>query len=115
MHKLHKGPRVTVVRSDAVLAEAELQFHLKVLSGGRISRPLLETLLEYGTMMGLGQWRSGAWGSFELVDLETVDELPARVRNPAPIRPPVKPEAPQVPVEEDAPTGPGKSNKEKGR
>lgn len=81
------GPRVTLARSDSVLAGAELEFHIKVLEGGQISQGTLEVLLKYGECSGLGQWRSGGLGQFDLIDLETIDELPPKVKNPLPLPP----------------------------
>jgi len=75
-----QGPRVTVTRSDAVLAGATLTFHLKVLDGVGITKPVIESLLQYGEMNGLAQWRSGGWGQFLVAEFEQVDELPERVK-----------------------------------
>lgn len=74
------GPRVTVTRSDVVLAGATLEFHLKVMDGGGFTKAVVESLLQYGEMSGLAQWRSGGFGQFTVVELETVDELPERVK-----------------------------------
>lgn len=71
------GPRVTVTRSDAVLAGATLEFHLKVLDveGAKIPKGCIESLLQYGECSGLGQWRSsGDLGSFKIVDLVEIEE-----------------------------------------
>ena len=54
-----QGPRVTVTRSDTIPAGTELTFELTVLGVGGLSRGLIETVLEYGQLVGLGQWRSG--------------------------------------------------------
>jgi hypothetical protein len=64
-----QGPRVTVTRSDVILAGAEVEFELWALDGGGLSKALLEDILSYGQFMGLGQWRSGGWGRFEIIDL----------------------------------------------
>jgi hypothetical protein len=65
-----QGPRVTVVRSDSVPAGTEVGFTIHVLKGGGITRPLLEMVFSYGNYQGLGQWRSGGYGRFDLVRLE---------------------------------------------
>lgn len=75
-----QGPRVTVTRSDTVLAGATLTFHLKVLDGVGITKPVIESLLQYGDMSGLAQWRSGGWGQFEVTELKLVDELPPKIK-----------------------------------
>src|SRR5262249_758946 len=67
-----QGPRVTVTRSDVVTAGAVIEFDLAVLEGGSITEGLLREVFNYGQFMGLGQWRSGSYGRFELVSLEEV-------------------------------------------
>lgn len=65
-----QGPRVTVVRSDVILSGAEIKFRLDVLPGGKISKKVIETVLEYGQYIGLGQWRTASHGRFEVVKLD---------------------------------------------
>lgn len=67
-----QGPRVTVTRSDVVLAGAVIEFQLHVIKGGSVTRKIIEQVLSYGEYMGLGQWRSGGWGKFTLLELEEV-------------------------------------------
>ncbi len=64
-----QGPRVTVVRSDVILAGAELTCTLRVLSGGGITRGCIEDVLAYGQFIGLGQWRGAGFGRFEVLEL----------------------------------------------
>jgi hypothetical protein len=59
-----KGPRVALVRSDFIAAGTQLAFDLRVLEGGGISVTTLKDVLSYGALMGLGQWRSGGYGTF---------------------------------------------------
>lgn len=81
-----QGPRITVVRSDVILAGARIEFGLTVLRGGGITRGILEDVLSYGEFQGMGQWRTGGWGRFKVVKLEKVggdadaegDEKPAK-------------------------------------
>jgi hypothetical protein len=63
-----QGPRVTVTRSDVVLAGAKIEFYLSVLKskGVNLKPSILMDIFHYGRFQGLGQWRSGGWGSFEL-------------------------------------------------
>ncbi len=63
-----QGPRVTVVRSDVILSGGEISFSLDVLKGGSVSAGIIRDVLDYGQYLGLGQWRSGGWGRFEVVD-----------------------------------------------
>lgn len=62
-----QGPRVTVTRSDVILAGAKINFSLRVLDGGGITAAILRDVLSYGELIGLGQWRSGGWGRFTVV------------------------------------------------
>lgn len=70
-----QGPRVTVVRSDMIPAETELEFTVRVLRGGfgrfRVA-DIVSGLLEYGGLQGLGQWRSGGYGRIEVIKFEPV-------------------------------------------
>jgi hypothetical protein len=59
-----KGPRVALVRSDFIAAGTQLSFELALLDGGGISVGTLKDVLSYGALMGLGQWRSGGYGTF---------------------------------------------------
>src|SRR5581483_2984458 len=61
-----QGPRVALVRSDVVPAGSRIEFQLKVLDQSGIKLPLIKEVLEYGSLMGLGQWRSGGFGRFEV-------------------------------------------------
>lgn len=65
-----QGPRVTVTRSDVIPAGTRIKFKLEVLEGSGITKGCIEKVLSYGKYMGLGQWRSGGYGQFEVVKLE---------------------------------------------
>lgn len=65
-----QGPRVCLARSDVIPAGTKIKFQIEVLDSSGITRSCLETVLEYGRFMGLGQWRSGGHGSFKLLKLE---------------------------------------------
>ena len=68
-----QGPRVTVSASETILPEWELEFNLTLLqnAGTPKSKALtfeaIEAALEYGFINGLGQWRNGQNGRFEVV------------------------------------------------
>jgi hypothetical protein len=66
------GPRVTVVRSDVVKAGAVLEFNVRVLDASGITENCLKEVLEYGELLGLGQWRTGSWGRFKVKELTEV-------------------------------------------
>lgn len=67
-----QGPRVCLARSDYVDAGAELSFTLEVLGVSGITAGCVQEVLSYGRLMGLGQWRSGSFGSFAVTSFEEV-------------------------------------------
>lgn len=58
-----QGPRVTVMRSDLVREDATIDVTIGTLNG-RVPADLIEQLLDYGQLQGLGQWRNGSYGRF---------------------------------------------------
>jgi hypothetical protein len=65
------GPRVTVVRSEVVLAGATFEFTITCLSkkigkgdDAVDAEALIEEWLGYGQMSGFGQWRNASYGRF---------------------------------------------------
>lgn len=58
-----QGPRVGLARSEELPAGTTLTAEFHVLKP-EINESLLRELLDYGEYQGLGQWRSGSWGSF---------------------------------------------------
>lgn len=64
-----QGPRITVVRSDLIPANRQLSFQIHVVRGSGITKNLLLDVLSYGTYQGLGQWRSGGYGRFDVVSV----------------------------------------------
>jgi hypothetical protein len=65
-----QGPRVALTRSDYVAEGTQLEFVLEVLEGSGITENCLKDVLSYGSRLGLGQWRTGSWGTFKIVSLE---------------------------------------------
>jgi hypothetical protein len=65
-----QGPRVTLARSDYMNEETRIKFNIIILDHPEIKESLIDTLLEYGKLMGLGQFRNGEYGSFKLVEPE---------------------------------------------
>lgn len=59
-----QGPRVTVVQSDFVKAGTKIECELVVADSWLIKETMLEKWLEYGELMGLGQFRNGSFGTF---------------------------------------------------
>jgi len=57
------GPRSTIKYID-YLESPKLSFRLNVLDDGIITREILEALLDYGSIHGLGQERSQGWGRY---------------------------------------------------
>lgn len=66
------GPRVALVRSDYIEAGTELEFDVTVLDPSGITEGCLREVLSYGQFLGLGQWRTGSWGSFEVMSVDEV-------------------------------------------
>lgn len=60
-----QGPRVALAASDTAPAGTSMEFRLEVLADKAVTEDLLREWLEYGQYMGLGQWRSGGYGTFE--------------------------------------------------
>lgn len=62
-----QGPRVTLARSDYMAAGLELDFEIRLLAHKEITEDTIMTLLKYGELQGLGQFRNGGYGRFEVV------------------------------------------------
>jgi hypothetical protein len=62
-----QGPRVTLARSDKVSAGKEIEFHICLIPNKEITWDLVDTLLVYGELCGLGQFRNGGYGRFEVL------------------------------------------------
>lgn len=60
-----QGPRVTVVQSDFVKAGTKVECELVVADSWLVNEKMLRKWLEYGELMGLGQFRNGSFGTFE--------------------------------------------------
>lgn len=64
-----KGERISVARSDYMAEGKVLEFVVKIIPNKcGIDVKTIETLLQYGEVCGLGQWRgSGGYGKFKVV------------------------------------------------
>lgn len=69
-----QGPRIAVVRSDVILAGSKINFELHVMKQSRLTPRILQMILSYGMYQGLGQWRSGSWGRFQVNEFQKIDE-----------------------------------------
>lgn len=57
-----QGERVALARSDTCPVGTTMEFGITIL--GAVPEALLREWLDYGALHGLGQWRSGGYGSF---------------------------------------------------
>jgi len=65
------GPRSTIKYID-YLEKPTLKFLLNVLDDGIITREILDSIFEYGSIHGLGQERSQGWGRYTFTITEVV-------------------------------------------
>jgi hypothetical protein len=65
-----QGPRVTLARSDYIAEGTEITFEIGILKHKEITVKLVRQLLDYGALQGLGQFRNGGYGRFEVVRFE---------------------------------------------
>ena len=64
-----QGPRVTLARSDYISAGKEIEFTITLLPHHELRFGIIERLLRHGELMGLGQFRNGGYGRFEVVSI----------------------------------------------
>lgn len=64
-----QGQRVTLARSDYINAGARIEFNLKLLPHKELTMDIIEELLKYGELQGLGQFRNGGYGRFKVVEM----------------------------------------------
>lgn len=62
-----QGPRVTLARSDFIKAGKIIEFEIVLVSHKELKWKVIDELLEYGELMGLGQFRNGGYGRFKVV------------------------------------------------
>lgn len=65
-----QGPRVTLARSDYIKAGKEIEFEIILIPHKEIKEETILTLLKHGELMGLGQFRNGGYGRFEVISVE---------------------------------------------
>lgn len=68
-----QGPRVSLKRSDMLNAGVDITFQIQILPLGKeiTHDKHIEKWLEYGQLCGLGEWRNGGYGRFELLPAES--------------------------------------------
>lgn len=62
-----QGPRVSLARSDYVKEGLEIEFEIELIKNKEITWDIIEKLLSYGKYCGLGQFRNGSYGRFEVL------------------------------------------------
>jgi hypothetical protein len=72
-----QGPRVTIAKSERIPKGAKLEFNLQIMEGSPLTVEALKTLLDYGKITGLGQWRNARNGSFTY-EIEEVTPKPKK-------------------------------------
>jgi len=60
------GPRVSLARSEAMNEGRTLKFQIELIDHKEIKEKTIRTLLDYGSRCGLGQFRTGGFGSFKV-------------------------------------------------
>ena len=65
-----QGPRVTLVRSDYVPEGTLTHGQIRIIRGSPWTPEILYDLLCYGEQQGLGQFRSGSYGRFQITAWE---------------------------------------------
>jgi hypothetical protein len=61
-----QGPRVSLARSDYVNGNLEITFVITLLPHKELTWEVVDRLFEHGKLMGLGQFRNGGYGRFEV-------------------------------------------------
>jgi hypothetical protein len=65
-----RGERVALASSEILLAGLEFEFTVILLPHKEVTLELANFLLQYGQLMGLGQWRNGGYGRFEVIMID---------------------------------------------
>lgn len=73
-----QGPRVTLVRSDTMPEGTTVGFRILLLDNKEVTPDVLQELLAFGALRGFGQWRTGGFGRFEV--LQFAEDTSAKSR-----------------------------------
>lgn len=63
-----QGPRISLAKSEQLPKDTTFQFEINVLKNSPLTEEHITTMLSYGQIKGLGQWRNAGHGSFEVVE-----------------------------------------------
>ncbi len=69
------GERVCLARSDYVSKGTTFQVTIGILKHKEISWILIDRLMDYGNLMGLGQFRNGSFGRFSVDKSSPVEDI----------------------------------------
>lgn len=68
-----QGPRISLAKSEVLPEGTVFDFTIRVLKNSPLKNEHIQTMLSYGMMHGVGQWRgSGSKGTFEVVEFQHV-------------------------------------------
>lgn len=70
--KTPQGERVALARSDVLPAGTRLKWTFELLPNPKITTNDLRIALEFGLYEGMGQWRSGGYGTFKVVEFNVI-------------------------------------------
>ena len=70
-----QGQITSLVRSDYIDAGTEIEFSIILVENKEIKPLTLRTLMEYGNLKGLGQFRNGSYGRFEVISFAETNEV----------------------------------------
>jgi len=59
------GPRVSIARSEYLDPPLTIQIGITLINHKELNFNVVETLLDYGTLKGIGQWRNASYGRFK--------------------------------------------------
>lgn len=65
-----QGERVTLVASEMINPPCECMFTIQLVEHKEITIDTIKTLLDYGKLLGIGQWRNGGYGQFEWEEIK---------------------------------------------
>jgi hypothetical protein len=69
-----RGPQSTLGKSEYVDAGTEIEFVLNIIKNKEITPNVVQEILDYGELKGLGQWRNGGYGTFEVLGFDVVKQ-----------------------------------------
>ena len=62
-----QGPRVTLARSDYIKEGLRINFDVSLIKNPEITWNVIDQLFSYSTFSGLGQFRNGSYGRFNVI------------------------------------------------